>query len=438
MGILHSTPSIVVTLARVALALSLSPLAAAAGAGVLFFSCPRRLWEVLVDESDKVDEKKKKKKRKVLAALLLVPIGALLSIPLGLICGVFFALLCALFGPGAPEEPLSCDSYSKTRHDTLSEEEVEATQLKKSEEENLTFDAIELEKGKHTLHCNIVAPKKKKPKGVMIVQHGLHCHGGAPRSLRVAIHFAKEGWICYLPDCVGHGRSSGSWAVVESLEDLAQNLAFVARECSNRHPGLPMFLNGESMGGLLVLYSPNFMDQSTLEKVTGILAVCPALMVHDDAGDPIMEQFIRLWPLDLVKQIFPKFPATPGPKGNIFSSDEDLNTKAQESIDADPLEYTGNTKFATATTFMQKLLTERARKELLQTVMNLDKPLLILHGSGDRCVDIASSLELYDGVKSTNKDLIQYEGKAHVLLSEDEATRTKFLSDMTTFANNLI
>lgn len=61
---------------------------------------------------------------------------------------------------------------------------------------------------------------------------GLHC-----RSLRVAIHFAKEGWICYLPDCVGHGRSSGSWAVVESLEDLAQNLAFVARECSNRHPG---------------------------------------------------------------------------------------------------------------------------------------------------------------------------------------------------------
>merc|ERR1711977_670363 len=123
MGVLHSTPSIVVTLARVALALSLSPLAAAAGAGVLFFSCPRRLWEVLVDESDKVDEKEKKKKRKVLAALLLVPIGALLSIPLGLICGVFFALLCALFGPGAPEEPLSCDSYSKTRHDTLSEEE---------------------------------------------------------------------------------------------------------------------------------------------------------------------------------------------------------------------------------------------------------------------------------------------------------------------------
>ena len=148
---------------------------------------------------------------------------------------------------------------------------------------------------------------------------GLHC-----RSLRVAIHFAKEGWICYLPDCVGHGRSSGSWAVVESLEDLAQNLAFVARECSNRHPGkwlllgfpifgftnrrrfspltgLPIFLNGESMGGLLVLYSPNFMDQSTLEKVTGILAICPALMVHNDAGDPIMEQFIRLWPLDLGK-----------------------------------------------------------------------------------------------------------------------------------------
>ena len=75
--------------------------------------------------------------------------------------------------------------------------------------------------------------------------------------------------------------------------------------------------------------------------------------MHDDAGDPILEQFIRLWPLDILKSLLPKFPATPGPKGNIFSSDPTLNAAAQESVEKDPLEWTGNTLFSTATTFMQ-------------------------------------------------------------------------------------
>lgn len=249
---------------------------------------------------------------------------------------------------------------------------------------------------------------------------------------------AKQGYITYLPDCVGHGRSSGAWACVFSLELLAQHLAYVASKVVQLHPSLPLFIQGESMGGMLVCYSPFFMTDATLRKLEGIVAVCPAFMVHDDAGQPILEQFIQLWPLDWVKKVLPRFPATPGPKGNIFSADPQLNQLAEESVQNDPLEYTGDTTFSTGTTFLQRLMIEKNRRELVRKVQTLEKPLLLLHGTGDKCVDINASRELIQGLGSVHQKLIEYEGKCHVLLSEDEQTRNQFLTDMTDFFADLL
>merc|ERR1711959_812332 len=119
--------------------------------------------------------------------------------------------------------------------------------------------------------------------------------------------------------------------------------------------------------------------------------------------------------------------ATPGPKGNIFSSDPTLNAAAQESVEKDPLEWTGNTLFSTATTFMQTLLDEEARKKLVSKLQTLEKPLLLQHGTADKCVDVACSREFLAGVRSKNKKLI-----------EEAATREKFLSEAATFANQVI
>ena len=149
--------------------------------------------------------------------------------------------------------------------------------------------------------------------------------------------------VC-LPDALGHGRSDGTFAVVESFEQLAEELARVCSLAIKEHPGLPLVIQGESMGGMLVLYAPRFMDSQTTDRLAGVIAVCPALMVADDAGDPVLEAFIRLWPLDLLRNLFPQFPATPGPRGNIFSDQEELKKIAQKSIEEDPLEYTGDTK----------------------------------------------------------------------------------------------
>jgi len=424
-----NAPSLVVTGGRVLIALMCSPLSAIAGCVALLISCPRRIWQALGGE------------RPALAAIL-VAFSPVFSIPVGCVGGVLFGLLASLYGPSAPNKPFSLEPASSSRFDTPNAAEVEATELKKEYASSLDFEtkqtSMTIGGRAHVVNYNVIKPRTKS-KGVMIVQHGLHCHGGAPRSLKVGIHMAlEEEYVVYLQDFIGHGRSSGDWAVVDSLEVLAEQLARFTAFCAAEHPSLPLILQGESMGGQMVLYAPHFMDEATLERLDGIIAVCPALMVHDDAGDPILEQFIRLWPMDILKSLLPKFPATPGPKGNIFSSDPTLNAAAQESVEKDPLEWTGNTLFSTATTFMQTLLDEEARKKLVSKLQTLEKPLLLQHGTADKCVDVACSREFLAGVRSKNKKLIEYEGKAHVLLSEEAATREKFLSDAATFANEVI
>ena len=75
---------------------------------------------------------------------------------------------------------------------------------------------------------------------------------------------------------------------------------------------------------------------------------------------------------------------------------------------------------------------------MVRKVQTLEKPLLVLHGTGDKCVDISSSRELAKGLIFPNQKLVEYEGKCHVLLSEEEETRTKFLTDMTSFFDELL
>ena len=140
--------------------------------------------------------------------------------------------------------------------------------------------------------------------------------------------------------------------------------------------------------------------------------------------------------------MFPKLPTTTGPKGVSFSEDPELGRLAQEESDADPLEYKSRVKFATALTFMETLIDETQRVAMVQRLQRsaAKTPVLIQHGTLDKCVDVNASRQFIAGLKnkspnSNKKKLIEYEGKCHVLLSEDEETASKYLQDMSDFVN---
>ena len=91
-------------------------------------------------------------------------------------------------------------------------------------------------------------------------------------------------------------------------------------------------------------------------------------------------------------------------------------------------QYTGNTTFATSVCFMQCHLDEVESKKLKGELQaGITCPLLLVHGTDDRCVDVRSSRDFFAGAKARDKALVEFEGKCHVLLSEDEETQERFI-----------
>ena len=306
------------TSARIALAILAAPIGIVAIASLSAVSFPRRLHQVL---------------SRRLAALLLTLPTAVFGALFGALLGPAACFLWAVYGPGAPERPWASGPASETRRDCSTDDEV----LERiSHAAHVRFERTTLLGG--ALECHIIKPKDAVPRAVVVVQHGLHSHGGCARCLQLGAALSRRGMVAYLPDARGHGRSEGPWAVVRSFDALADDLVSVCKEACSRHPTLPMFLNGESMGGLLTLMGAQRMDEATRARLAGVAAVCPALVIHDDAGSPLLEAFTRCLPLSVLTRLAPRLPVTPGPKGNIFPRDALLNKRAQDKIEQDPLE----------------------------------------------------------------------------------------------------
>jgi len=89
------------------------------------------------------------------------------------------------------------------------------------------------------------------PRAVMLALHGFNDHGG--NFLVDSIEALQaSGVMVYAPDQRGFGRAPnrGFWAGAETLADDAASFARLLRA---RHPGVPLLLLGESMGGAIAI-----------------------------------------------------------------------------------------------------------------------------------------------------------------------------------------
>lgn len=91
----------------------------------------------------------------------------------------------------------------------------------------------------------------EKPKAVICLTHGLGEHSG--RYAHVGATFARAGYVVLGLDLRGHGRSGGQRGHAPSFEHFMKDLDGFLAEIRQRYPGLPLFLYGHSLGGILVL-----------------------------------------------------------------------------------------------------------------------------------------------------------------------------------------
>ncbi len=89
------------------------------------------------------------------------------------------------------------------------------------------------------------------PKAAVAFVHGLGEHIG--RFAHVGEAFSDAGYALMGFDLRGHGRSGGIRGHTPSIDAYMQDIDLLLEHVRERYPGLPMFLYGHSLGGILVL-----------------------------------------------------------------------------------------------------------------------------------------------------------------------------------------
>ena len=89
------------------------------------------------------------------------------------------------------------------------------------------------------------------PKAVVCLVHGLGEHSG--RYAHVGKAFSDADFVLAAFDLRGHGKSGGPRGHTPSFDAFMDDIEAFQKQLDERFPGLPRFLYGHSLGGILVL-----------------------------------------------------------------------------------------------------------------------------------------------------------------------------------------
>jgi alpha-beta hydrolase superfamily lysophospholipase len=152
-----------------------------------------------------------------------------------------------------------------------------------------------------------------QPRAGLIITHGFTEHAG--RYEHVGQRFARGGVSTYAFDLRGHGRSEGRRGDAPAFDSFLEDLAAFRRRVRGLAPaGLPLFLLGHSMGGLIAL---RYLQEHP-DEFAGAIVIAPWLGL---AAPP--PHWLRL----LARVLAPVLPALPfraGIRAEHLSRDKDI------------------------------------------------------------------------------------------------------------------
>ena len=244
-------------------------------------------------------------------------------------------------------------------------------------------------------------------RGVVVLVHGFGEHSA--RYGHVGGRLATAGFAVYAADHRGHGRTEGRRANVERMALIVDDLGAFVRFAAARHPGLPVFMVGHSLGGLIALQYATGPDAA----LDGLVLSGPLVLVT--VGSSVLKRLAGV-----LSAAFPDLGVT-GLDVDAISRDPEVLRAYQ----ADPLVHHGKIP---ARTGAEILLTAEALPDRLPA---LRMPLLLLHGTEDRICVPAGSTMVHDTVSSPDKTLRRYNGLYHEIFNEPE--QDEVLGDLVTW-----
>ena len=243
----------------------------------------------------------------------------------------------------------------------------------------------------------------------VVIAHGYGEHIG--RYEHVAARLTQAGYVVYGLDHHGHGQSAGKRGKVSlrvAVSDLDQLIVTIAKQ---RHPELPQFLLGHSMGGCIALcYSMRHQD-----RLHGLLLSGP-LAALDAAPAPVR----------LVARVL----SAVAPRLPVFAVDATLVSRDPAVVhdyETDPLVHHGKLPVRTVAELAA------AVESFPSGVGVITIPTLIMYGTADRLAPPAGSVMLGERIGAADKTVTPYDGLFHEILNEPE--RERVMDDMCSWLN---
>lgn len=246
------------------------------------------------------------------------------------------------------------------------------------------------------------------PHGVIVIIHGLAEHGG--RYQETAEYLAAHGWAVYAGDLRGHGLSPdapGAGRVhVERFTDYFMDAEAFMNVALEHHAGMPMFLLGHSMGGLVTI---NYVLQSS-DRLAGAIISSPALGTHPDFKPPAILRLL----VTVLDRLAPRLRFPSDLDTNAISRDPEV---VRAYVD-DPL-VSQKVSARWYAEILRAIDWAHANAEALQI------PLLLMQSGADRLVDPAAPARWAGSTPAGQVELVQWEGLYHEMFNEPERQQVR-------------
>jgi alpha-beta hydrolase superfamily lysophospholipase len=245
-----------------------------------------------------------------------------------------------------------------------------------------------------------------EPRARIAILHGIGGHSGQSTYNHLIHHLMPMGYALYGLDLRGHGRSEGRRASINRWEEYRSDLRLLLQRIKGTGSDQPVFLLGQSLGGLIVLeYALRYQ-----RDVQGVIAAAPALSVPNTS--PVLATLAKL-----LSPVLPHLVISPNFDLSGFSRDPE---EVQKLLD-DPLtDPRGSPRLAVETLSALEWTQAHAA--------DLQMPLLLIHGDADPITPAEGSLAFFKNVKIEDKALKLYEGGYHQAFID--SNREQVLADV--------
>jgi len=229
---------------------------------------------------------------------------------------------------------------------------------------------------------------------ITVIVHGGGDHSG--RFSNLVEFLVPHDYGIYIFDLRGHGRSPGKRGHINSWNEYQLDLSLFLDLVKTKHPDIPLFLLGHSMGGVIVL------DHCIKSQKHISAIICSSPAIGELGISPFLISLARL-----INKIWPSIVLPTGLKVPHLSRDTEFIKKTK----SDPLYHSKSTP--------------RFGIEMLKTVEfvqnNVSKislPIYLIHGTDDKIVSIEGSRRAKKLIDTSLITYKEYEDGYHELFND--------------------